>query len=574
MARKAANKKAQKAKAAVPAVNAETTSVHPTAPTITNAATTPVEPAADTGSSPATTSTCPRPIPTGAAALQAASRAPLQPIDMNVNASADLLSVHPAPQANAGLTAAPPTTSSSATVPPVGSTAASTPPAPTTTDNTRFSSLKEEVRLLWAERDSLVQALASANAAPPPPPPPPVAPAAPASETDLIPRPRLLPGNHQVALGLSHDRGLYLQCRRIIRSCVNKVEEAYQVNWHDQPNEFIAKVKSLAKAKCPHLGCYRNGWATELLMCGSNKNKRRYDKVLERDPDGMQRKAQAAARNARRTSATSHSSNNDADDKCSTHEDNSNMQATAGPSNTNNGIDNTSELSEEDYAEMGMDSAGNENAGEDEDEDEEEEVQPQRKGRSQKLLIHNSTRRPIKHNKISPQRPVIECTKFEFSRDSALSILESFVRGWRHDINKSQRIGSHYRSLILNNLVDRITNTQLHLQILADDKQNATTPGKEDPLLLELVLRDEKSALAALQSFLDDLQSFLDDMYEKDPQNCSSLFPGENVTESTPPPSPLSAPSSPPVSSSLSPSTNKRKSARVTSHLKKIFTKP
>ncbi|KAF9034608.1 hypothetical protein BJ165DRAFT_1534045 [Panaeolus papilionaceus] len=406
MGRKAKTNKVQKAKAAAPAVDAETTSVHPTASATTNATTTPAEP---TMSSTATASAARRrPVPTGAAALQAASRTPLQPVDTNVDASANLPSVRPTAesvppttnqhvgqsggaqpqptsQANASSTTAPLTASGPATVPLAGSIAGSTAPlAPTTGDES--SSLEEEVRLLRAEHDGLIRALASANTAPPPPAPAPAAPSA--SETDLIPRSRPLPVNRQVALGLSHDRGLYLRCRRVLRSCVSKVEEAYQVNWHDQPDEFIAKVKSLAKAKCPHLGRYRNGWATELLMCGSNKNKRRYDKILERDPDGAQRKAQVAARNARRASATSNSSSNDADDEHSTHEDNSDMQAVAGPSNASNGIDNTSELSEEDYAEMEIDTAGNEDAGEEED----EEVQPQREHRSSGR--HNANKRP------------------------------------------------------------------------------------------------------------------------------------------------------------------------------------
>ncbi|KAF9038758.1 hypothetical protein BJ165DRAFT_1531831 [Panaeolus papilionaceus] len=88
----------------------------------------------------------------------------------------------------------------------------------------------------------------------------------------------------------------------------------------------------------------------------------------------------------------------------------------------------------------------------------------------------------------------IDIVKFEFSLDSALSILDKTMDGWYREINKSQRTNPQYQSLILNNLVDRITNTQLHLQILAEDKQNATTPGRKDHRLLKVILKDEKAA--------------------------------------------------------------------------------
>ncbi|KAF9031142.1 hypothetical protein BJ165DRAFT_1535476 [Panaeolus papilionaceus] len=109
----------------------------------------------------------------------------------------------------------------------------------------------------------------------------------------------------------------------------------------------------------------------------------------------------------------------------------------------------------------------------------------------------------------------IYVTKFEFSHDSALSILDTRIGGWIHN-NKSQKIDLQYQSLILNNLLERISNIQQKLLTLAEDRQSATTPGREDPLLLEIVLRDEKVALGALQSFLDDL-------YEIDPETYSLL---------------------------------------------------
>ncbi|KAF9033319.1 hypothetical protein BJ165DRAFT_1515350 [Panaeolus papilionaceus] len=165
---------------------------------------------------------------------------------------------------------------------------------------------------------------------------------------------------------------------------------------------------------------------------------------------------------------------------------------------------------------------------------------------------------------------IINVTQFEFSHGSALSILDKVWGGWNHHQDELQRISPQYQSLIHNNLLERISNTCQQLLTLADDKQSATTPGREDPLLLEVVLRDEKVALGALQLFLDDL-------YEIDPGSCSSPFPQQNVPQSPPPASPLSPPSPPLLSSSPSPSNKKSMSAHlkgVTSHLKKIFKKP
>ncbi|KAF9033330.1 hypothetical protein BJ165DRAFT_1534617 [Panaeolus papilionaceus] len=111
----------------------------------------------------------------------------------------------------------------------------------------------------------------------------------------------------------------------------------------------------------------------------------------------------------------------------------------------------------------------------------------------------------------------INVTKFEFSHDSALSILDFSYGGWLHD-KKSQKVDPQYQSLIHNNLLERISNIHQQLLTLAEDKQSAIIPGREDPLLLEVVLRNEKVALGVLQSFLDDL-------YEIDPESCSSPLP-------------------------------------------------
>ncbi|KAF9037459.1 hypothetical protein BJ165DRAFT_1408171 [Panaeolus papilionaceus] len=172
----------------------------------------------------------------------------------------------------------------------------------------------------------------------------------------------------------------------------------------------------------------------------------------------------------------------------------------------------------------------------------------------------------------------IKVVKFEFSSDSALQMLDGFGYPSLYAIDTSQLIDPHYQSLIVNNLVDRITNTQLWLQILAEDKQAATTPGREDPLLLEVVLRDKKVALAVLQLLLDDLQLFLDDMYKKDAQSCLSLFPRRDINQSLPAPPSLSPPSPLPLSPSPLPSPYNKKSMSahiktMTSSIEKIFKK-
>ncbi|KAF9049151.1 hypothetical protein BJ165DRAFT_1526525 [Panaeolus papilionaceus] len=123
--------------------------------------------------------------------------------------------------------------------------------------------------------------------------------------------------------------------------------------------------------------------------------------------------------------------------------------------------------------------------------------------------------------------------KFESSHDSTLSILDRAYSGWDHDQDTSQNMDDQYQSLICNNLLDRISSAQQQLQFLVEDKKHATTPGKEDPCLLKVVLRDERAVLAALQSFLDDfvafrptgleaLESLLDASYVNDPSSCSS----------------------------------------------------
>ncbi|KAF9033374.1 hypothetical protein BJ165DRAFT_1598798 [Panaeolus papilionaceus] len=143
----------------------------------------------------------------------------------------------------------------------------------------------------------------------------------------------------------------------------------------------------------------------------------------------------------------------------------------------------------------------------------------------------------------------IDVMKFEFSSHSALSILDNFHSGWVHNEDKLQKMDPQYQSLIHTNLLGRISNICQQLLTLAEDKQSATAPGREDLLLLEVVLRDEKVGLAALQSFLDDLvaigpnglvalESLLDVQYNANPTACSLPWPWTTLPPNTSSPVP------------------------------------
>ncbi|KAF9034276.1 hypothetical protein BJ165DRAFT_1534103 [Panaeolus papilionaceus] len=118
------------------------------------------------------------------------------------------------------------------------------------------------------------------------------------------------------------------------------------------------------------------------------------------------------------------------------------------------------------------------------------------------------------------------------------------VTKWVHHQDLSDHLGSDYQSLICNNLLARVANTQQQLRLRAEDKRIATTPGREDPLLLAVVLREEKVALDALQSFLDDLaavsstgRAALETLLsgvsdDADPSTGSSPWPNEASTTS------------------------------------------
>ncbi|KAF9037050.1 hypothetical protein BJ165DRAFT_1597466 [Panaeolus papilionaceus] len=111
---------------------------------------------------------------------------------------------------------------------------------------------------------------------------------------------------------------------------------------------------------------------------------------------------------------------------------------------------------------------------------------------------------------------------------------DSAYNGWiQRNEDPNTIMDPQYQALLCDNLLNRITNLLRQLQMIAEDKQTATSPGREDHCLLEVVLRDEIVALVSLQSFLDDLvdigpsgmtalQSLLDACYEEDPSTCFS----------------------------------------------------
>ncbi|KAF9043887.1 hypothetical protein BJ165DRAFT_1528480 [Panaeolus papilionaceus] len=104
----------------------------------------------------------------------------------------------------------------------------------------------------------------------------------------------------------------------------------------------------------------------------------------------------------------------------------------------------------------------------------------------------------------SADEPAFQLTKFMLFKDLALSNLDG-ISDWSYDEDRSTDVDDDHRSVIRSNLLGRIANVRQQLQVLAADIKTAITPGQEDPCLLNVVLRDEKKALAVLQEFLDDL---------------------------------------------------------------------
>ncbi|KAF9031780.1 hypothetical protein BJ165DRAFT_1599222 [Panaeolus papilionaceus] len=111
-----------------------------------------------------------------------------------------------------------------------------------------------------------------------------------------------------------------------------------------------------------------------------------------------------------------------------------------------------------------------------------------------------------------------QVTEFRLTEASALSVIDSYWYAWNHDEDAFRNVDPNYPLLSHNNLVRRIIEVDEQLKMLEEDKATATTPGKEDRLLLKAVKRQEPVLLARLQSFLDDL-------YDHDPEFYHSQYP-------------------------------------------------
>lgn len=113
--------------------------------------------------------------------------------------------------------------------------------------------------------------------------------------------------------------------------------------------------------------------------------------------------------------------------------------------------------------------------------------------------LHCSHENLVYHFQESPKLG-IKVTRFENSSDSALSIMDKPCGGWM-DKQIPWKMNHQCESYFRKNLRNRINNTLEQFHFLSKSKQEATTPGNEDPALLGVVLRDENVELAALQSF-------------------------------------------------------------------------
>ncbi|KAF9038008.1 hypothetical protein BJ165DRAFT_1597079 [Panaeolus papilionaceus] len=90
----------------------------------------------------------------------------------------------------------------------------------------------------------------------------------------------------------------------------------------------------------------------------------------------------------------------------------------------------------------------------------------------------------------------IKVSKFDRTTHAALEIMDRTWSGWIHDI----RTVEHWHdpqchSLVRDNLIKRVAETQEQLRLLAEDKQHATTPGNEDLRLLEVLLQHRSDKL-------------------------------------------------------------------------------
>ncbi|KAF9032074.1 hypothetical protein BJ165DRAFT_1599162 [Panaeolus papilionaceus] len=79
----------------------------------------------------------------------------------------------------------------------------------------------------------------------------------------------------------------------------------------------------------------------------------------------------------------------------------------------------------------------------------------------------------------------IQVTKMAFTTNSALSVIDILFSGWIHRKKQAKNSPTPYHSLVRDNLWERIETVYQEWAFLQEDRQYASTPGKEDTRLLE-----------------------------------------------------------------------------------------
>ncbi|KAF9030645.1 hypothetical protein BJ165DRAFT_1616648 [Panaeolus papilionaceus] len=143
------------------------------------------------------------------------------------------------------------------------------------------------------------------------------------------------------------------------------------------------------------------------------------------------------------------------------------------------------------------------------------------------------------------KKPNIEVTKFDFTQDSALSVLDEASIGWFHEGDGSRDVDTQYESLAHDSLLGRIESVQQQLRYLEEQRQCALND--HDDLLLATVEKEEIKAKAALDAFSYDIWILYPESYQTLFPNSTSPPPALVDRPTTPSPSP---PPTPPSSSS------------------------
>ncbi|PPR07365.1 hypothetical protein CVT24_007248 [Panaeolus cyanescens] len=142
--------------------------------------------------------------------------------------------------------------------------------------------------------------------------------------------------------------------------------------------------------------------------------------------------------------------------------------------------------------------------------------------------------------------PFMRVTKFNFTLESALLVIDDTYFGWLQSMRDDMMtitIHPQHQKIVRTNLLERIDNTQQHLKFIADEQQNCGAG--QNGQLLELLFEEERESLTLLEAFGQDLR-------EIDPEAYSTLFPSP-ATQSPSYPStllPVPSISKPPHSSS------------------------